>query len=308
MNEVEQQPEELEEEKNVSSDGGESVEVQDSAVLLRGSDLLTPQEGSQLAAEGGTRLAIWAGERDSGKTTLSAELYERHRTDGANTVFAGSETLLGFEERTHPSRVDSGRLTPRTLRTESDPEERELLHLALSDDGNHENILFADIPGELFRRMRDYELEVSDVPLLAHADKLAIIVDGGLIADNGLRSAAVNFARQLIAQLKSADLPAQRMDVILLLTKLDLVLAADASALAYWDEREKSLLDALRELSPDAEAFRTAARGLPSPEDGMNALMAWLLKPPPEPPETGVSSEDVPAARIQRIRVPRTTP
>ncbi|HET7454031.1 MAG TPA: hypothetical protein VFJ76_00755 [Solirubrobacterales bacterium] len=308
MAEIEHQVEDASAEQDGSPGEAESHEEQSETVLLRGPDLLTPEEGSRIAAAVDTRLAIWAGERDSGKTTLTAQLYERHRTGQANTVFAGSETLLGFEERIHPSRLESGRLTPRTIRTESDPEERELLHLAVRAEGDIENILLADIPGELFRRMRDYELEVSDVPLLTHADKLAVVVDGALIADHGLRSVAVNFARQFIAQLKNSNLPAEKMDVLLLLTKLDLVLSADASALSYWEEREDSLLSSLREFSPSAEALRTAARGLPSPDDGMNALMEWLLRPPPEPPESDVRVEEAPSTRIQRIRAPKTAP
>ncbi len=286
-----------------------SEETEDDAVLLRGPDLLTPEEGSRLAADGSTRLVVWAGERDSGKTTLSAEFYEGHRTGRASTIFAGSETLLGFEERIHPARLESDRLTPRTVRTESDPEARELLHLAVCCDAKIEHILFADIPGEHFRRMRDHELDASDVSLLAHADKLAVVVDGGLIADNGMRAAAVNFTRQLISQLKASDLPVQRMDVILLLTKLDLVLNADQATFAYWEKREEDLLNALRGFAPHAEVFRTAARGLSTPDSGMAALMEWILKPPPEPPEVEASSEEeVPLSRIQRIRAPRATP
>jgi len=278
------------------------------AVLLRGADLLSPLEASQLAATGNTRLVIWAGERDSGKTTLSAELYERHRNGAARTAFAGSSTLLGFEERIHPARADSERLTPRTLRTEADPEQRELLHLAIRYGEYVTHLLLADIPGELFRRIRDHELSPVDIRLLSHADKLAVLVDGARIADPSTRATAISFARQLIDELAEGDLPGEKMDVALLLTKLDLVLAADSTALAYWEQGEPSLLEAIRQISSQARALRTAARGLEDGPNGMEELMDWLLAAPPDPPEDQLSPADVPPARIQRIRHPRTAP
>ena len=277
------------------------------ADLLRGADLLTPLEASQLAAAGNTRLVIWAGERDSGKTTLSAELYERHRSGASKTAFAGSSTLLGFEERIHPARAESERLTPRTLRTEADPEERELLHLAIRKDEEITHLLLADIPGELFRRLRDHELSPADIRLLSRADKLVILVDGALIADPARRPSAFLFALQLIEERAAGDLPADSIDVTLLLTKLDLILAAP-SALAYWDSCEEELLEATRKISAGAQLLRSAARGLDDGPNGMDELMAWLLAPPPDPPEGEFGPLATPANRFRRIRAPRTTP
>ena len=278
------------------------------AVLLRGPDLLTPLEASQLAATGNTRLIVWAGERASGKTTLSAELYERHRNGAATTAFAGSSTLLAFEERIHPARAESERLTPRTLRTEADPEQRELLHLAVRSDKYVTHLLLADIPGELFRRIRDHELSPADIRLLSRTDKLAILVDGARIADPGGRATAISFAHQLIDELAESDLPCEKMDIVLLLTKLDLILAADSTALTYWEQSEPPLLEAVLQISPQATVLRTAARGLADERNGMNELMDWLLTAPPDPPEDQLAPTDAPSARIQRIRNPRTAP
>lgn len=286
----------------------EQPSVAADAVLLRGADLLTPLEASMLAAAGNTRLVVWAGERDSGKTTLSAELYERHRSGAAKTTFAGSSTLLGFEERIHPARAESERLTPRTPRTEADPEQRELLHLAVRAGGGLSHLLFADIPGELFRRIRDHELAPTDVRLLSHAEKFAILVDGARIANPALRATAISFARQLIDELAAGGLPGEKMDIALLLTKLDLVLAADPSALSYWEQGEASLLEAARRISPDAIALRTAARGLEDNPNAMDELMDWLLVAPPDPPEAELPPHGTSPARIQRIRAPRTAP
>ncbi len=309
MSEAEaQQTEEATEPVEVAEDG-ESQE--DSApeprTLLRGPDPLTPVEASSLAAAGETRLVIWAGEHDSGKTTLSAELYERHRRGEAKTVFTGSETLLGFEERIHLSRVESGRLTPRTKRTELDSDERELLHLAVQGDAGRTDLLIADIPGEVFRRIRDHEISATDVPLLSQADKLAVVVNGAQIARPGDRSMAIHFARQLIGELAAGDLPVEKMDILLLLTKLDCLRTVGPDALAYWEEEREPLLAELQKLNPQAMALATAARFSGGVDDGMEELMRWLLREPPDPAEPELKSA-APPGRLQRIRTPRTSP
>jgi hypothetical protein len=273
--------------------------------LLRGPDLLTASEASRIAAEGNSRLVVWAGERNSGKTTLSAEIYERHRSRLSATTFSGSQTLLGFEERIHPARAESGRLIPHTTRTEADPEGRELLHLALVANGETTHLLFADIPGELFRQVRDHELAPQSLPLLGRADKLAVLVDGAELANPGQRPAAISFARQMIGALAGAELPGEQMDIRLVVTKLDLLTAAGEAATGYWDQRENDLLEDLRRISPRATVLRTAARGTGVPDDGMDSLLDWLVDPPPDPTETLAESSTIRPTRIQRLREPK---
>lgn len=275
---------------------------------LRGSDLLTTEDASRIAAHGSGRMVVWAGERRSGKTTLSAQIYERHRDGRAATQFAGSETLLGFEERMHPSRASSGRVEPYMQRTELDPEGRDLLHLALRSGGAETiDLLIADLPGEIFRQLRDRELEVDSVPLMNRADKLAVLIDGEMLAESGNRSSAVSFTRQLIESLREGALAGEEMDVMLVTTKLDKLQAAGPSAENYWNEREPDILAELREISPAANSIRVAAQGLEDQgkDDGMEGLVSWLLGESPEPSERPAAASFRPTARIQRIRQPR---
>jgi hypothetical protein len=307
MVEAEPQPdEESTETAEVVEESEDSTPESEPQALLRGSDLLTPVEASSLAAVGDSRLVVWAGEPDSGKTTLSAEIYERHRRREAHTSFAGSETLLGFEERIHLSRVESGRVTPRTKRTDLDPDERELLHLRVQGVAGRTDLLIADIPGEVFRRIRDHEISTGDVPLLSQAEKFVIVVDGGLIARPGARTTATHFAQQLVGELTAGDLPGEKMDVLLLLTKLDRLRDVGPEALSYWDEHRESLLADLRKLNPQATALTTAARFSGDQSDGMEELMEWLLSQPPDPAEPDLDEPAAPG-RFQRIRAPRTS-
>lgn len=270
--------------------------------LLRGPDPLTAEEASALLAKGPGRVVVWAGERGSGKTTLTAELYERHRLGIAATSFVGSRTLLGFEERMHPARADSGRIIPHTTRTEADPEGRDLLHLEVEPPDTH--LLFADLPGESFRAIRDNEINPDQVPYLAQADKVAILVDGKLLADLSERPFVINTTRQLIERLFDGSVSFANAHVCLVLTKLDELEAVGESAVRYWDEREADILAAVHSLCAGAQCLRTAARGSIE-EDGMEALMEWLLEPPPEAPEPALPPETEPAARMLRLRTPK---
>jgi hypothetical protein len=272
-----------------------------SGVLLRGSDLLTPDEASKILAPGSGRVIVWAGAKGSGKTTLTAELYERHRRNRALTSFSGSRTLLGLEERIHPSRAASGRVTPHTPRSDFDPEGRELLHFSVRSP--HTELIFADFPGEAFRRIRDNEKDPRELPLLYRADKLAFIADGGLIADPNMRASAGSFISQLIDRFKLAGLPAPDTQVILLLTKYDKVIAGGEAALNYWAELEKRLLAKLQRISPLASSMQTAARE--GEESGMEELMEWLLNEPAHSEEPNLPDPPRPATPFQRLHRPK---
>lgn len=277
-----------------------------SGKLLRSRDLLTSGEASASLAESTGYVVVWAGERKSGKTTLTAELYERHRQGTANTRFVGSRTLLGLEERMHPARSASGRVKPHTPRTEQDPEGRDILHFQVQD-GEREpvHLLFAETPGEVFKRIRDADLPPGDVPLLARADKLAFLLDGEGIADPSRRSMIASSTQLLIRRFRDAGLPDRRCQIRLVVTKLDQIEAAGDYAMAYLGKTEKKLLPKLREMDPDARLLRTSARGETSSERGLAELMSWLLDEP-----TVDANEELPelppaTRRLQRLRQPK---
>lgn len=252
----------------------------ESGEFLRDAGLLTPAEASSSLSAGGGRVIVWAGARESGKTTLSAELYERHRQNKAKTRFVSSRTLLGLEERIHPSRLASGRVTPHTPRTDNDPERRELLHLCVSDGEAATNLIFSDLPGETFKRFVSNQESPADLPLIARADKLAFLADGALLAEAATRPRVASFLNQLIERFKKAGLPDANTQTLLLLTKYDRI-RDNPQALAYWEEREQELLAKLRTIAPEAYALRTAARSEDHAiDDGMEGLMDWILLPP----------------------------
>ena len=253
----------------------------DTGSLLLGADLLNAEEASRLLALAPARLVVWMGERDSGKTTLTTQLYERQRRGGEDTRFAGSRTLLAFERLVHSGRAVPGRAVPWPRRTELDPDGREILHLALNVGEDRVHLLLADLPGEVFRQLADNQLATSGIPLLRRADKLAVLVDGARLCDHDTRASALTRARQLVERLQADPLRHPSTELALVVTKWDRV-GGDTSALDYWRPREEQLLAEVRALDPDARNLRVAAGAPPGyahDDDGVAALRSWLLAP-----------------------------
>ncbi len=278
-------------------------ETVDSSRLLQAPDALTAQEANGLLAERPGRVVVWAGDSDTGKTTLSCELYERMRRGETALKFAGSRTLLALEQRSHPSRAISGRRVRETHRTERDPDDRELLHIR-AQDSKHGllNLILADLPGETFRELRDHVTVPDDVSVLRRADKLAFLADGARIVDPKQRSMVQTGIRQLVQRLTAAGLPDRRTAIALVVTMWDLVVD-DPVGSAYWEEREDALLSELREIDPEVGHFRVSARPPPdwTHETNMESLTRWVVAPPPV-----VRDPRLPSPRpIPRIRQPK---
>jgi Double-GTPase 2 len=241
------------------------------AGALYGPERLNADEASRLLAQGPGRLVVWVGEPGSGRTTLTAQLYEHQRQPELDPSFAGSWTLLAFEEmlhsrERHPEELDGGRA---------------LLHLALSAGGRRVHLLIADLPGEPFSRLADNQLTASEIPWLRRADKLVLLVDGARLCLPETRGTAVTRMRQLLERIAADGLPAGGGEVALAVTKWDLVWH-DAGARAYWLAREEDLLAELRAHAPAAGILRVAAEAEPGAldDDGVAELRTWLLSAP----------------------------
>lgn len=276
------------------------TEADDRAKPLHGADPLNPEEASRLLAGGPGRVAVWLGDRGSGKTTLTARLYERQRLVGEDVLFAGSWTLLAFEALAYGRRLEAtGRPAP------PDPparegDERQIYHLALGHGVDRRHLLLSDLPGEVFRALADNQIALSSIPLVRRADKLALIIDGACLRDPVRRASVSTRLHQLLERLAADSLPHPGSELALVVTKWDLI-AEDPDTLAYWQAREHQLAADVRELQADAVHVRVAA-GAPASfpqDDGVGALRSWLLAAPganPDPPVERYNwAEDAPA-------------
>lgn len=185
---------------------------------------LNIKEANSVTRDVPTRLIILAGEIESGKTTLLAEIYESfQRAPFAGFLFSSSQTLLGFEQRCHLSRVVSGASAPNTSRTqEMDPE---LLHLGIKEtgkDGRKTNLLFTDLSGEKFEMIRNSTDECRRLKVLARADHFALLIDGVSVADKKLRQKSYEDCRSLLRSTLDAEMLGVNTYVEIVFTKLDI--------------------------------------------------------------------------------------
>ena len=104
---------------DATPDGGASTSGDSASKLTMWSgDALTLREASQLAGNNEVRFIFLAGMPDCGKTTLLAAFYERfQRGPFGKHIFAGSRTLVRFEDICHYARIASGHGAPSTQRT-----------------------------------------------------------------------------------------------------------------------------------------------------------------------------------------------
>jgi len=208
--EVEQEAEELEEEEEIFG--------------LREAVALTAAEISQLPFERVPQIVVLAGFVDAGKTTLAASLFERfQRGPYCELQFAGSESLLAFDERAYLSRAENqeGRAqTPRTSREVG----VELLHLRVADEAaRRTDLLLGDMSGELYEQIRDSDDAHEDFRILDRADHFVMLLDAEALHDPERRH-TLNHESFLILRKCMED---QRLDpraqVWVLFSKWDLV-------------------------------------------------------------------------------------
>jgi hypothetical protein len=171
-----------------------------------------------------TRVIVLAGDVNSGKTTVLAAMYEKF-IDGAfaGYMFAGSETLPGFERRCHLSRVTSDEAKPDTDRTRG---QMKLLHLRVkrvSGAAPTRDLLFSDISGEDFEAARNSVEFCKRMPVLKRADRCLLLFDGEALAHPEHRHRTSKAGEMLLRSFLDADMLGEHSIVDVLFTKYDKV-------------------------------------------------------------------------------------
>ena len=126
-----------------------------------------------------TKLIMLAGMPDAGKTTLILSLMHLFQTRPyfSDYIFAGSKTLLDFEEKGHPSKIASNNDAANTNRTSDKPPQ--FLHLRVLNTKHHKSseVLFTDISGERFKAIRDSTDVAKKFTLALRADSFVLFFD-----------------------------------------------------------------------------------------------------------------------------------
>lgn len=214
-----------------------------------------------------THVVALAGAEGSGKTTVLTSLYERlNQGPFAGFRFAGSRSILGFEEICHLNRLASGGTKPDTQRT-IPAEEASYYHLTLKGiDGGarRRHVLLSAMSGELFRMAKDTREDAERLTYLRRADTIVVLIDGARLAVLEHRTNAWTEAASILGSFIDAELIGASCRVEFVFSKLDRVTAAGQVAIDFLDGAKEKLEAKFRDRVPSLSFRRIAARPDPS--------------------------------------------
>ena len=211
---------------------------------LSSGDALNEKELYELAARKQVHFVYILGPAGSGKTTLEAMLYGSFaRNIDKDILFAGSETLIGFEKRLWNIRAESGRSEIEMERTPKS-ERRLFLHLDLLDNKKeqHYNLIFSDISGETFDECcSNRENLEQELPYLDIAENLVLFIDGETLLNKALRHNGISKVKYFLQTLMSSQYYDAALDVDILISKNDKIFEnTDKNIEKFIDEIEQN--------------------------------------------------------------------
>lgn len=237
-----------------------------------------------------THLVVFAGAEGSGKTTVLASIYERLNQGAfAGFKFAGSRSLLGFEEICHLNRLTSGETHPDTQRTRLTDETR-YYHLSIGNTeplGARREVLLSAMSGELFRMARDSREDAERLTFLRRADTIVVLVDGDRLATPAWRTSAQSDAAGILESLLDANMLSPNCRVEIVFSKLDRISAGGQAALDFLAKTQEKFEGRFRARIPHLSFRQVAARPIPSAasdklDDGLaEAFVSWTTMVPP---------------------------
>ena len=188
---------------------------------------------------------------------------------------AGSRTALALEERAYYSRVESRADAATTIRTNEADDG--FLHLRIQrPDGSLRELLFADITGEHFERIREGTALLDELPWAARVDRFLVILDGKGYATPGEREIILNRARRQIFALRNSKAVSATARVAIALTKLDEL--SEDDRVSFSDEKDSLLAD-VQSIDDQASSLLIAARPAGGTSArGLDKLIEWLCK------------------------------
>lgn len=253
------------------------AEVEPEFIELFSGAALGATDAEAITLRSRTHLVVFAGAEGSGKTTVLASIYE-HLNQGpfAGYRFAGSRSLLGFEEICHLNRLASGGVQPDTQRTRL-TEETKYYHLALrgtEPGAARRDVLLSAMSGELFRMAKDSQEDAERLTFLRRADTIVVLVDGERIANTAQRASAQADAADILESLLDANMVSPSCQVEIVFSKRDRTTAAGQTALDFLGKTKEKFDGRFRARVPLLSFRNIAARPAPSsvPESSEGGL------------------------------------
>jgi hypothetical protein len=204
---------------------------------------LTTAQTAAITTRSFVSVVLFAGTADCGKTTLLATLYLLFQKGPfAGYIFAGSDTLVGFENRLYLARIASGQAAASTPRTRVS----EYLHLRVRRQDLSQPIrdmLLCDLSGEDFRGAKDDSETCKGMKIISRADRFVLLIDGKKMSDEATKQTAKNDPLMLLRNCLETGRLNQNSIIDVLFTKWDIVEAhVDKNAiLAFAEHIEKEI-------------------------------------------------------------------
>lgn len=168
------------------------------------------------------------GSWDAGKTCFLLSLYLMASRGGLppGYVFAGSQTLPGFEARARRIRKWKGGPLPAKLADHTrlaDPRQPAFLHLALRETAGAKRLLdviLTDLPGEWSNDLVARAATADRFAFLRRADGIVVVIDGPLL-DSRMRHSELQRSKHLLDRLVQSVGVETAMPLVLLVSKCD---------------------------------------------------------------------------------------
>lgn len=242
-------------------------------------------EAREITMRSRTTMVTLVGMIESGKTSLLARIHQEFQSGPLGDYeFAGSKTLLRFEEINWLATIESGSGKPAMEHT-SRRYDNTCLHLTVqkhNEPGNHIDLLLNDISGDTYPDAISAATICEGLYCLHRADHLVVVVDGAAMVDRNLRYDHSSKALEFVMRALRTGQIGPWTILHLVISKLDVLKdqpegspSMKAVARLEADFKSKSGLDVAQ-----VHCWRIAARpldgSLPTTETISQIFHIWL--------------------------------
>ncbi len=197
-------------------------ELASNEISISSGQALQLDEVITLTAKKHHKIILVAGTKESGKTSLIANYFLDFQLGNHKKVkFAGSHTLVGFEQRCWKFRTASMRMVPETSRTNLT--DSPYLHLQVSNEQEQaSDLLFCDIAGEKFKNAANSTDWAHKLNELRWANHFVLLIDGLSICLLDKRQSQSSLIQQLLYRLIDSGMLTNRTSIEIVFSKADL--------------------------------------------------------------------------------------
>lgn len=226
----------MEEEVDLSSEIiGDESNIDDSTsatdeikkIPLPSGEELSHKETYPIMATEKSKFIVIIGAAESGKTTLITSLYQQFlkKEISKKYHFAGSQTLMAFEDRAYLTRIQSQQAQPDMKHTQRGSLDK-ILHLRIKNLNmqTFENLLFTDVSGE------DYESVIGntdaakeDFPTVYSAHCIVLLIDGKKFLNERYQDSVIQKSINILKTFQNANLLNEKSKIIVTVSKYDLI-------------------------------------------------------------------------------------